>query len=286
MRRPRRAGLGVLSPRRAPNLGKVRQSTCLRLIPLPGTGDVLLAPTMISHPLAYVAPNPRHLAPTMGRGAPSSGDLLWTGTLFLPGERSQPGTPDGVCADALHSVELAGAASCLAKLVGEVRLSDEPASDAGTGGPESILAGLLDQLHVAGEPAVDLESVGSTDPMLVDSDTASLDAFPTTVVVYDEPLPRAESGGSTVTEVLVVGHGEHSDKRTHDPLDAAMQDLDAPIPEDADAETLEARRLQLVEGAKKLASMRRLSEAYQREMDRAMGASPAPTRPSRLGAVQ
>ena len=59
-----------------------------------------------------------------------------------------------------------------------------------------------------------------------------------------------------------------------------------PIPEDADAETLEARRLQLVEGTKKLASMRRLSEAYQREMDRVVGGSPAPARPSRLGAVQ
>src|SRR4051812_34367936 len=143
MRRPRRAGLGVLSPRRAPNLGKVRRRSCLRLIPLPGTGDVLLAPTMISHPLAYVGPNPRHLAPTMGRGAPSSRDLLWTRTLFLPGERSQPDTPDGVCADALHGAEIACATSYLTDLVGEVRLSDEPASDAGTGGPESLLAGLL-----------------------------------------------------------------------------------------------------------------------------------------------
>jgi len=59
MRRPRRAGLGVLSPRRAPNLGKIRRRACLRLIPFPGTGDVLLAPTMISHPLAYVAPTTR-----------------------------------------------------------------------------------------------------------------------------------------------------------------------------------------------------------------------------------
>ena len=46
--------------------------------------------------------------------------------------------------------------------------------------------------------------------MLVDSDTVSLDTFPTNVVVYDEPLPRAESGGSTVKEVLVIDHGEHS----------------------------------------------------------------------------
>lgn len=276
----------MLSPRRAPKLGKIRRRECLRLVPFPGTGDVLLAPTMISHPLAYVAPNPRHLAPTVGPGAPSSGDLLWTGTLFLLGERSQPSTPNGVCADALHGAEIACAASCLADLVGEVRLSDEPASDAGMGGPESLLAGLLDQLHIIGEPAVDLESVGSTDPMLVDSDTVSLDAFPANVVVYDEPLPRAESDGSTITEVLVIGHDEHTDGGAHDPLGAALQDLTAPIPEDADAETLEARRLQLVECAKKLASMRRMSEAYQREMDRAVGGSPALTGPSRLGTVQ
>ena len=32
--------------------------------------------------------------------------------------------------------------------------------------------------------------------------------------------------------------------------------------------------------------MRRLPEAYQREMDRAVGGSPAPTGPSRLGAVR
>ena len=92
----------------------------------------------------------------------------------------------------------------MAELVGEVRLSDEPASDAG--------AGLLNQLHISGEPAVDLESVGSTDPMLVDSDTALLDAFPTNVVVYDEPLPHAESDGSTITEVLVISHDEFPDE--------------------------------------------------------------------------
>ena len=57
-------------------LGKIHRRACLRLIPFPGTGDVLLAPTMISHPLAYVAPNPRHLAPTVGPGPPPSGDLF------------------------------------------------------------------------------------------------------------------------------------------------------------------------------------------------------------------
>ena len=122
--------------------------------------------------------------------------------------------------------------------------------------------------------------------MLVDSDTMSLDAFPTNVVVYDEPLSYAGSGGSTVTEVLVLDHGERSGEGAHDPLDAALRGLAAPIPEDADAETLEALRLQLIEGAKKLASMRCLSEAYQREMDHAVGGSPAPTGPSRLGAVR
>ena len=58
-RSPRRAGLGVLSPRRAPNLGKIRRRPKFRLIPLPGPGDALLSPCMISHPLAYVAPKPR-----------------------------------------------------------------------------------------------------------------------------------------------------------------------------------------------------------------------------------
>ena len=118
-------------------MGKVRRRSCLRLIPLPGTGDVLLAPTMISHPLAYVAPNPQHLAPTVGRGAPSPEGLFWTGTMFRPGECSQPGTPDGVCADALHGAEVACTASCLADLVGEIRISDEPASDAGTMAPRA-----------------------------------------------------------------------------------------------------------------------------------------------------
>ena len=65
-----------------------------------------------------------------------------------------------------------------------------------------------------------------------------------------------------------------------------MQDLSAPIAEDADAKTLEARRIQLVKSAKKLASMRCLSEAYQRKMDRAVGGTPAPGGPSCIGVVR
>ena len=139
---------------------------------------------------------PRHLAPTVGRGAPSSGDLLWTGTLFLPGEQSQPSTADDVSPDALCGTEIACAASCLADLVGEIDLSDELSSDAGISFPESCLVSLLDQLHVASVPAVDLESVGSTDPMIVDSDTASLDAFPTNMVVYDGCLLASTVAGA------------------------------------------------------------------------------------------
>ena len=144
---------------------------------------------MISHPLAYVAPTTRHLAPTVGPGAPSYGDLFWTGTLFLPSERGQPGTPDGACPNALQGVDDACAASYLADLLGEARISDEPASDADADCPESRLVSLLDQLHISSEPAADVESVGSTDPMLIDSDTASLDAYPSNVVVFDDPLP-------------------------------------------------------------------------------------------------
>ena len=135
-------------------------------------------------------------------------------------------------------------------------------------------------------PSRHLESVGSTDPMIVDSDTASLDAFPTNVVVYDEPPPHEYNGGSTVTEVLVINSEEHSDRRAQDPIDATLCDLMAPIPEGADAEALEARRLQLLKNVGRLASMRRLSDAYRREMDRAVGGTPAPEGPSRLGTVR
>ncbi|XP_073360472.1 uncharacterized protein [Aegilops tauschii subsp. strangulata] len=163
-------------------------------------------------------------------------------------ERSQPGTPDGVCADALRGAEITCAASCLTDLVGEISLSDEPASDAGNGDSEDRLVGLLDQLHIADELAADVD------------------------------------GRSTMTEVLVVG--EHSCGGSQDPLHAALHDLTVPIPEDADAETLEARRLQLLESANRLAGMRRLTEAYQQEMDRAVGGTPTPGGPSRAGQVR
>src|SRR3954463_14353061 len=136
----------------------------------------------------------------MGPGAPSSGDLFWTGTLFLPSERSQPGTPDGACHDALQGITSISAAGDLADLLGKTRISDEPASDAGT----DHLVNLLGQLHVSSEPAVDQESVGSTDPMHVDSDTASPDAFPTNIVIYDDPLPRADGCDVATAEVMVI----------------------------------------------------------------------------------
>ena len=98
--------------------------------------------------------------------------------------------------------------------------------------------------------------------MLDDSDTASLDAFPTNVVVIDDPLPRADSGDITVTEVLIISHDGASGGAAQDPLQAALRDLSAPIAEDANAEMLEACRVSLVESAKKFATMRHLSEAY------------------------
>ena len=106
----------------------------------------------------------------------------------------------------MHGVDAACAPSCLADLLGEVHLSNEPAPDAGAPSSESCLIDLLGKLDITNEPASDLESIGSTDPMLVDSDTASLDTFPTNVVIIDDPLLRADSGGSTITEVLVISH--------------------------------------------------------------------------------
>ena len=98
--------------------------------------------------------------------------------------------------------------------------------------------------------------------MLVDSDTASLDAYPSDVVVFDDPLPRADSGSSAVTEVLVISHLSNSGENARDAQQAAMHDLSVPIPADADAETLEARRLALIAEGQKIASMRRLTEAH------------------------
>ena len=85
MRRPRRAAVGVLSPRRALQLGKIRRRACLRLIPLPGTGDVLLAPTMISHTLAYVVPNPRQTVTRVG------------GWVCVGGRKTGPGSECDQC---------------------------------------------------------------------------------------------------------------------------------------------------------------------------------------------
>ena len=47
-----------------------------------------------------------------------------------------------------------------------------------------------------------MEFVGSTDLMLVDSDSVSLDTFPSNVVIYDEPLPREASGRSAIAEEI------------------------------------------------------------------------------------
>ena len=61
--------------------------------------------------------------------------------------------------------------------------------------------------------------------MLIDSDTASLDAYPSDVVVFADPLPRADSGSSAVTEVLVISHVSNSGENARDAQQAAMHDL-------------------------------------------------------------
>ena len=84
----------------------------------------------------------------MGLGAPSSRNTFCTGTLFLPSERSQPGTPDGVCIDTLYRVDAACAAGCLADLISGIRLSDESRPNAGAASSESFLIDLFGKLHV------------------------------------------------------------------------------------------------------------------------------------------
>ena len=80
--------------------------------------------------------------------------------------------------------------------------------------------------------------------------------------------------------MLVISHVANSGENAHDALQAAMHDLSVPIPTDADAETLEARRLALIAEGQKIASMRRLTEAHQREVDHAAFGMPPPSGPS------
>ena len=88
--------------------------------------------------------------------------------------------------DQVHLVDLAG----LGELPGPVSISDGSDPE-GQVTREQFVTMLW---RLSGEPTVDLELFGSTDPMLVDSDTALLDAFPSDVIVFDDPLPRADSG--------------------------------------------------------------------------------------------
>ena len=55
---------------------------------------------------------------------------------------------------------------------------------------------------------------------------------------------------------------------------------------EADVETLEACRVSLVENAKRLATIRRLSEAFPREIDRTVGGTPTADGPSRTVTVR
>ncbi|KAM3312997.1 hypothetical protein ACQJBY_032623 [Aegilops geniculata] len=124
--------------------------------------------------------------------------------------------------------------------------------------------------------------------MPVDSDAASLDTFPTNVVVINDPLPptTSDASASTVTEVLVIIHDGASGGAGQDPLLAAMWDLSPPIAADANDETPEACHVALLDNASKLATMRHLTEAYQREIDQAVCGTPAAGEPSRMGTVR
>ena len=85
--------------------------------------------------------------------------------------------------------------------------------------------------------------------------------------------------------MLVISHVSNSGENARDAQQAAMHDLSVPIPTDADVETLEARRLALIAEGQKIASMRRLTKAHQREVDRAAFGTPQPSGPSRAGFV-
>ena len=122
--------------------------------------------------------------------------------------------------------------------------------------------------------------------MPVDPDTTSYDTFPTNVTIYNDPLPRADGCDAVTAGVMVVGHGGPADVSARDASHTAANDLSAPFPADADDEALEARRLALLAEGRRLASVRRLAEAYRREADRAAFGTPAPGGPSQAGLVK
>ena len=86
--------------------------------------------------------------------------------------------------------------------------------------------------------------------------------------------------------MFVISHGAASDENACDALHATFHDLSAPISADADTEALEARRLALLAEGQKIATMRRLTEAHQREVDRATFGTPPPKGPNRVGVVK
>ena len=85
---------------------------------------------------------------------------------------------------------------------------------------------------------------------------------------------------------MVVGHGGPANESAPDAPHAAAHDLSTPLSADADDEALEARRLALLVEGRRLASVRRLTEAYQREADRATFGMPAPGGPSQADIVK
>ena len=179
----------------------------------------------------------------------------------------------------------------LADLLVDVHIHDEPSPAPEPVAPECCLVELLDKLHIVDERASDVESVGSSDPpvdMIIDLDAEPVDTFPKHVVIIDDPLPAPTASGaiSTVTEVLVTNHDAPSGRADQDPLEAALQNLAAPVAAGADDAVLEALRVSLLDSANKLAASRRLTEAYCREMDRAICGTSAAGEPSRAGAVR
>ena len=222
---------------------------------------------MITLPLAYAEEIPRHLAPTMGQGAPLSGDTFWTGTHFLPRECSQAGSPDGICADDLRGVEAACTASSLADFLDGVDLIDEHAPDVGLASTKSCLVNLFEKLHITDEPTSDLKSIGYTNPpveMVIDSNAADVDAYPDHVEIIDDPLPLAAgiTSASTVTEVLVISQDGASAGADQDPILLTLRVLTIPVEDSADGATREAHRLSCIDSAKQLAAMKRLADAY------------------------
>lgn len=248
------AGLGVLSLRRAPNLGMSCVPHSLMSIPPLEPTSALEPPPLFSHPMASVVHPPRQLAPIVGQLEELVRNMLQT-VLFSYSDESVMLADDVV--DAL-------AASFAA-----LRIFDAPTADEY---PSEVLNYSDSPLSLGGGI-----SAGAMDvhvEVFITGDGASSSSRKT--------RKAAEARWAAVERT-----------EPSDPLRTMMQSLCVPIGTDVDATNiaearaqLEERRQPMLDLSEMLAATQRRLDSAQLERNAAYGFTPAAAEPSRVADVR